>query len=261
MVERSERATIAEDVGAHPGALKIAVQAFGLGLLPAVGDGLELVGDDREDPVLAPHRAKVALVGVVLFPDEEQAALRGDLGHAFRVLFLNGLERAGNGVGTTPGLQPDRARVGGVEQRLHDQLGSRRRRGEVALGGGIAHDGDGAQGRGRRVRGIVLHEVRVDLGVGGEVGVDPVVARPFMALPAVLRAGGDEALDIPLVGVEKEANERTLVVDLSIARDDDAWPLSGGRRNPGQGRDQKEKQRKQTSRHDKEGERGLQARR
>ena len=96
----------------------------------------------------------------------------------------------------------------------------------------------------RGIARVVLDQVRMDLGVGLQVRLHPVVTGPLVALPVVLRARRDDALDVPLVGIEEEPDHRALVVDLAVAGDDHARPVGGAERIGGgrHGREEKDDQ-------------------
>ena len=122
-VQGEQRTVVPQDILVHPCCGKETLHFLRDDLpLIFVCKGEELVRNDGRYPKPAPVRADVTLIGIVLLPNEVKANLLGDLRHFLRMLFLDGLQGAGDGVGAAPGLDPNRAFVGIIQQDLDDVL-------------------------------------------------------------------------------------------------------------------------------------------
>ncbi len=135
-----------------------------------------------------------------------------------------------------PQLQNQTGRVHGAEDEIHARVGvfvSGHGAFEEPLGGGVAR--------------VVARKGGVALAVGGHEGADDAEPGAFgVAVFAFAGMGavGEDAFDVPLVGVEEESDEGLFVVGVSagVGFDDEAQagggrfvvPLGGGAREGGE---------------------------
>jgi hypothetical protein len=123
LIQVEQRTVVLQEILVHP-VRRIVLFHFpgDCPSLVVVGQGKELVGNDRGNVVRSPMGPDVVLVGRILLPDEVKADLVCHGFHLVRMLLLNGLQGTGDRVRTAPRLEPHGPVVRLIQEDLNNVL-------------------------------------------------------------------------------------------------------------------------------------------